>query len=320
MNQLTKYEAERQQRSIDLNQATLELIQGSCFLSPEQAKHDMCCHLASTILGRDPTKDAIMAHPGFWLEFHCYGAAVVCTNCGSLIPPAETKCPDCGNSIELRPSLLSEPEWHKAVVVRGGENIASLALQVGQYLSGYLFAAGRMMVTQGWLNMPEDKPDQLQAELRSTLYGMLVDQDKQSWHHHFAADVAIFWAKVYPWLAEQGMTLDDTQDLSTDKIQDLCRLYNRARARQVDMAEIADNALAILHQGGDVRNVEVDGDELPKVAYFTDNDLLSGGNLVCAPTGWWVLAPIREDWLTVAKQRYNWQEIEPDDVAITLGE
>ena len=29
---------------------------------------------------------------------------------------------------------------------------------------------------------------------------------------------------------------------------------------------------------------------------------------------------VREDWLPVAKQRYNWQEIDPDDVATTLGE
>ena len=29
---------------------------------------------------------------------------------------------------------------------------------------------------------------------------------------------------------------------------------------------------------------------------------------------------VREDWLPVAKQRYNWQEIETSDVATTLGE
>ena len=321
MNSLTKYEAERQQRSIDLNQATLELIQGSCFLSPEGHRHDMCLRLAESILGEHPSEDLIVAHPQFWAKFHCYGAAIVCTNCGSLIPPAETKCVECGNKIELRPAFLSEAGWHKAVVVLAGENIAELSLQVGQYLSGYLFAAGRMMALQGWLNVPEGKPDQLQSELRNTLYEMLADQDMQSWHHHFAADVAMFWAKVWPWLEQDGqMALEDTDRLTAKNIRDLCYLYNRMQKTDADRAEIAENVLGILDLGGDVRNVEVDGDPLPKVAYFTDNDLLASGILVCAPTGYWVLAQVREDWLPVAKQRYNWQEIDPDDVATTLGE
>lgn len=124
------------------------------------------------------------------------------------------------------------------------------------------------MVTR-WLNMPEDKPDQCSAELRSTLYGMLVDQTS-SRHHFTAADVAIFWAKVYPWLAEQGMTPDDTSRPCLPTRYKTCAASTIGQSIKTGRhGEIADNALAILSQGGDdVRNVEVDGDELPKVSLF----------------------------------------------------
>ena len=61
MNSLTKYEAERQQRSIDLNQATLELIQGSCFPVARRTQTRYVPAAGESILGEHPSEDLIVA-------------------------------------------------------------------------------------------------------------------------------------------------------------------------------------------------------------------------------------------------------------------
>lgn len=306
----------RRQRMADWNAAAIKMITESCFLSPERARHLFCEERAAEIIGDDPTEEAMLEYESFFAKFWCSGAAVACTNCGILIPPGENKCADCGNKIELVPALLSQPEWHKAVVSRGIHDLATALGGLTRYFSGFLFAAARIMVTQGWIDV--GRPDAV-VELRETLHDMLVDPDKQAWHYKWASACSYFWVQVWPWLEQQGFSLADTDALSTEQVEEAVRKYRQATRTSGNMEEIASNVALVLKEGGNPRNVALDGDPVETTVCFTDRDLLAAGVICDTEVGPYVIAPIREEWLEIAKERYSWQDILPDDLLEMLG-
>jgi hypothetical protein len=299
------------------NTAVLSLIEGSCFLSSEGHKHEHCQDSALELLGleyaatcHDDIRHAIMVSDTFISQFYCRGASTGCANCGAMVPPGYSKCPDCDQEIVVPAGVLALAEWQT--------NLASAALRVaiathliaGDLLSYTIHRTTRLVVLRNMLNQSDlDDWNTRAREVRNHILDQWPEgsqPQKDSWEHRFIRISAAFWLVAWPML-KLKFTLEEIDAWNTKMIRAAvvsATKWEDAGASPASYAEIVraittsqdlDQVAAI--KGVSPADMEDDDDEpevKPKL-FIHPPELVIRGKLVVTEKGHFLGVPISEE-------------------------
>ena len=207
--------------------AAAQLVQESCFLSPERARHGACRQQALALLGLDDAGDdqflaAIQADPAFAQAFHCQGAAAVCAACGGLAGPGALACPECGQALAQPVGVLARPEWERRLVTRGLEIAITTTLVADSFLMHSIQRTVRLLVLRNLLGQsPLDDWRVRVREVRATVLDAWPEARRpgsDTWEYRFIRACAVFWVLAWPMLAE-GFTLEEVDGWSSKLVR-----------------------------------------------------------------------------------------------------
>lgn len=282
-------------RSADYNQAALQLIQETCFLSPARHQHTLCQRYYDTISEGRPPEEM----PDLWLKFYCLGAAVQCTNCDAraMVPPGGSQCPRCRSRIHNPPS--TQEEWIRRVIARTITNNVMILRQQTSYASHIVLHGAWLAYEYRLLEWGEDDtPSQKTTTLLNFLFEA-IEQDEQypiraDWIHNWARYVARFVVEVWPLLKERGFTFKEIEGLTTYQIMSL--------------------AIEVREQGEQIITAFLENPNIfrrPRIgkARMREYELLREARIMRTEEGPFLLVPISPDDLEVLQIKYGWKEI-----------
>lgn len=226
--------------------AVMQLIQESCFLSPERARHAACRAKALEILGLyDATDEAILAaisaHARFAMNFYCQGAATRCSGCGGLVGPGHLGCPECGQVLEQPVGVLARPEWETRLTTKALEVAITTALVVDDLLMVTIHRTVRLLVLRNLLSQSGQSHWKLRAsEIRQTVLDAWPEgrkPDKESWEYRFIRACAVFWVVGWPML-KAAFTLPEVDERFNTR---LVRAVSISAARWADAGADPDD-------------------------------------------------------------------------------
>ncbi len=315
--------------------AVISLIEGSCFLSPEGHKHEHCQDRAFALLGlemgsdnNDDIRKAIIDSDTFISQFYCQGAATGCANCGAMVLPGYSKCPDCDQEIDVPAGVLTLAEWQT--------NLTSAALQVaiathliaGDLLSYTIHRTTRLVVLRNMLNQSDlDDWNTRAREVRNHILDQWPEGSqppKDSWEHRFIRISAAFWLVAWPML-KLKFTLEEIDGWNTKMIRAAvisATKWEDAGANPDSYAEIVkaittsqdlDQVAAI--KGVSPADMEDDNDESevkPKL-FIHPPELVVRGKLVVTERGHFLGVPISEEEMETLMMVWGNQLIDVDE-------
>lgn len=214
---LIPHRAPAQMREDAARMATTSLLQGSCFLSPERARHAECRDVAREMLGFTPDAGdnqiiaAINRDDAFPMAFYCRGAAGSCAKCGGLIGPGRGRCPECGQVLEVPVGLLAKPEWELRLTTEALQVAVTTTVVADDFLTFTMMRTVRLFVLRNLLSQSEQHSWQSRAaEIRDTVLNVWPEDrrpDKDTWQARYLRMAATFWIVVWPML-EKHVSLD----------------------------------------------------------------------------------------------------------------
>lgn len=297
--------------------AVIMLLEGSCFLSPEEYRHEHCKDAALDLLGleyaatcNDDIRKAIVASETFPSQFYCQGAATGCANCGAMVPPGYSKCPDCNQEIDVPAGVLAKAEWQTHLTGAALQVAIATHLVAGDLLSYTIHRTTRLVVLRNMLNQSDNDDWGTRArEVRNYLLEQWPEgsqPDKDSWEFRFIRISAAFWLVAWPMLKKR-FTLEEIDEWNTKMIRAAvvsATKWEDAGASSDSYAEIVkaitvsedlDQVAAI--KGVSPADMEDENDEpevKPKL-FIHPPELVVRGKLVVTERGHFLGVPISED-------------------------
>lgn len=210
-------------------QSVVALIEETCFLSPEKARHGHCRIAALTILGLSyegtsdaQIKSAIAKSETFVSQFYCRGAATTCANCGLMVLPGYTECPSCEQKIDVPAGVLAIPEWQTRLTSQALRVAITTHLVAGDLLSYTIHRTTRLIILRNMLSQSDAESWERRAE---EVRNFILDhwpEDHQpkrdSWEFRFIRISAAFWLVAWPMLKKE-FTLDQVDSWNTMMIR-----------------------------------------------------------------------------------------------------
>lgn len=317
--------------------ATLQMIQDSCFWSPERYRHVECREAACKIIEYKPDgglndsdlMEIIQRNEfNFAMKFYCHGAQHTCGSCSSLIPNGMKGCPTCGQAIEQQSGVLAVPEWEARLTLKTMEVAVNTALQVDQLITYNIHRTMRLLALRNLLSQSDRDSWKTRAnELREQVLDAWPDglkPDKDSWQFRFCRASAVFWIVGWPML-EDHFTLDEVDKLFNVR---LIKAVSVSAAKWVDAkadpdsygrivrgimdASDLDKEKAILGLSPADLAVAVNGkDEAKeKVLVLHPPELLMRGTLFNALSGAWLAIPVSEPEFEILESRFGVTELD----------
>ena len=299
--------------------AVIQLIEGSCFLSHDHVKHLHCEERAFELLGLPllqtsdaEVRQAIMDSDTFISQFYCQGASTGCANCGSMVPPGYSKCPDCDQEIVVPTGVLALAEWQTNLTGAALQVAIATHLIAGDLLSYTIHRTTRLVVLRNMLNQSDlDDWNTRAREVRNHILDQWPEgsqPEKDSWEHRFIRISAAFWLVAWPML-KLKFTLEEVDGWNTKMIRAAvasATKWTDAGASPASYAEIVraittsqdlDQVAAI--KGVSPADMDKDDDEeepevKPKL-FIHPTELVVRGKLVVTERGHFLGVPISED-------------------------
>lgn len=311
--------------------AVTQLIEESCFLSPERQRHDACRAKALEILGFYDATDAaiqvaIPAHARFAMDFYCQGAALVCAACGALIGPGHRACPECGLAIEQPVGVLARPEWETRLTTKALEVAVATTLVADDLLMYTIHRTVRLFVLRNLLNQSSlDSWQTRVREIRETVLDAWPEgrkPDKESWQYRFIRVSAAFWVVAWPMLKD-FLSLQQVDAFNTRLVRAIAASATRwadANADPLDYGQLVSRILSS-ESIDKVRAIQalspadvtpVEGDEAPRAGKVVLHppELLMRGTIAHTPLGAaWLAIPLHPPEVEALETRFGVAEL-----------
>lgn len=336
-------QADMRQQAVNI--ATLQMIQDSCFWSPEKHRHSECRRAAYEITGHEPDsgwladgelKEVIQnGRFDFAMKFYCRGAQYVCGSCGSLVPNGMKGCPECGQAIEEQAGVLAIPEWQTRLTLKTMEVAVNTALQVDQLITHNIHRTMRLLALRNLLNQSDRDSWKIRAnELREQVLDAWPDglkPDKDSWQFRFCRASAVFWIVGWPML-EDHFTLEEVDKLFNVRLIKAVSVsaakwvdaeadpgsYGRIVRGIIDASDL-DKEKAILGLSpADLVAASGKDAAKEKVLVLHPPELLMRGTLFNVPSGAWLAIPISEPEFEILESRFGVPELDYADLIARL--
>lgn len=311
--------------------AVTQLIQESCFLSPERQRHDACRAKALEIFGWQDATDAaiivaIQGHARFALDFYCLGAALNCAACGALVGPGYPACPECGLVIEQPVGILAKPEWETRLTTKALEVAITTSLVADDLLMYTIHRTIRLFVLRNQLN--QSTLDNWQTRVREIRQALLDawpegrEPDKDSWEYRFIRTSAAFWVVAWPML-KGFLSLNEVDAFTTKLVRAIATSATRwadAGADPLDYGQLVSRILASASidkvraisalSPADIAPAE--GDTAPKAGKVVLHppELLMRGSIAYTPQGApWLAIPLHPPEVDALAATYGLAEV-----------